>query len=226
MGRRAQARRVRDGLHSTQSQQGSSIWSTRRSWERVICQSECPWPGPLVRLSQLSGKFLQPCVDGGTKPTNPPALMFCAAKAGDSVFYAWVGNRVSWLESPFDSWSSGRLFWITVICFYSMHPQRDNKERDTDKDKNTCNLYVCLYMRLFYFQTDSERNHIRNLIFHLLFSLWPRDKARWAFWQWIGHRRSVFPRNDSSAESKATSPLVMERGRDVRQALQSIYFFH
>lgn len=68
----------------------------RQIWERVICQSECPWPGLLVHVSQHGGRFLQPMQ--ALKPTNSPALMFCAAKEGDSICYAWTGNRVSWLQ--------------------------------------------------------------------------------------------------------------------------------
>lgn len=77
MGRIVESRQG-DGLHSTLPQQGSSIWTDGQSWEQVICQSECPWPRPLVHLSQRSGRFPQPCVKAGTKPTNSLALMLCA----------------------------------------------------------------------------------------------------------------------------------------------------
>lgn len=81
---------------------------------------------------------------------------------------------------------------------------------------------------LCYFQqTSSEKRCICHIIFPSMVSVWPRgSKAGWAFWQKIGHGRSVFNRNASSAKSKATSPLVMEGGKDATQAVQSIYFFH
>lgn len=86
MGRRLEVRKVRNGFHSTRSQQGSSMRAAGHSWEQVICQNKCPWPGPLVHLSQHNGSFLQPWVDGGTKATNSPALLFRAAEKGVSVY--------------------------------------------------------------------------------------------------------------------------------------------
>lgn len=52
----------------------------------MICQSECPWPGSLVHLSQHSGGFLQPCVDTGTKLNGLPALLFFTAGESDLSF--------------------------------------------------------------------------------------------------------------------------------------------
>lgn len=190
MGRIVESRQG-DGLHSTLPQQGSSIWTDGQSWEQVICQSECPWPRPLVHLSQRSGRFPQPCVKAGTKPTNSLALMLCALlKKVFQFFFIFMPEQGTecpdcyWLSwgGPFGTWLSDGLSRISVICYDSTHPHWGNTDRD--KDKNTCHLYVCVCAgSLFYFQTDSERNHICHIVFHSLFSLWPRGKACWAFWQ-------------------------------------------
>lgn len=171
-GRKIEVRKVREGLLSTRSQQGSSIWAVRQSWEQVICQNVYPWPRLLVHLSQHSRSFLLPCAEGGPKPTNPLAVMFWRKviqffmpEWEQSVLTASVCHKEAQLalNQLMDCLRSQ-----SFVLFFQSAPRQQGQGQ---RQQYVPPAHACLCALLFYFHADSERNHISHIAFHSPFSL-------------------------------------------------------
>lgn len=101
---------------------------------------------------------------------------------GDSVFFMpdWVSNRVFWLQlaigngSPFVVLIKWRIVSDHSHLFLFSH--WDNKKRDRQ-----INTSVRVSIRAVVFsQSVRETTSVTS---YFTFSLWPRGKACWAFWQ-------------------------------------------
>lgn len=126
----------------------------------MICQSECPWPGPLVHLSQHSGSFLQPCVDRSTEPDNLPATMFFAAKEGDSDFFLCLGSEQSVLTATGCHKEAHLDFDQMIVFILSTQRHQDAKY--------CASIYTCVYAHSWFIlrQTLRETTSVTSYFIH------------------------------------------------------------